>query len=545
MTVFRDLRRSILALSLKDKVYSAGICFLAIVGLLVAIGVYSAAQQAAYRAQLHVASQAAVYIERANGLIFAVVMESRGIYMSSDAETVKRYGDALLARNQELAEIIAEWQQITRDDDAELFAAFKGRIQEFIRFRAELVRRANVIGQWAGRDWGDNEANRTVRKALNADLVDLAKIYQGRTTQIAAMGERAWLMTWLMPVLGIAALALAGFVALLVKRSAIGPLHDITAVTDRIAEGKTVFAVPHLDREDEIGRLAKAVRQLQVTIGRNHELQRLELMTSKERDKLAGKLTENQIQLQAAIDNMAQGIVMFDAKGGVVLLNETYLKLYKLPRNIVNSNCSLRDIVKLRAKAGLFSGDIEAHVQTALARMSERKPSIHHIELKDGRVIRVVGRPMPRGGWVATHEDCTEQRQVQRALERTEQFLVAIIENVREAIVAKDPIHLRYIFVNRAAEALFGLERSAIIGKTAHDLFGADAAEGLERDDRILQRPSEAPLASMRILDTPGNGKRLVAIRKLPLLEHDGKTHALLSLIEDHTDAQLPASNAA
>lgn len=259
-------------------------------------------------------------------------------------------------------------------------------------------------------------------------------------------------------------------------------------------------------------------------------------MATKERDDLEGMLERNKTHLEVALNNMAQGLIMLDADANIILLNDTYRRMYKLPKGILDSRCSLQDVLRIRAENGLFSGDIDSYVKVILARIAQGKASVHHIELKDGRIVRVVERPMAGGGWVATHEDFSEQRHLQRTLERTERFLVTIVDNVREAIVAKDALTLRYMFVNRAAEALFGAPRSDIIGKTARDIFGAETAERIERDDRSLLRPNSAPLVGVQTIETPGNGRRAVAVRRLPVLETDGEAHVLLSLIEDRTE---------
>ena len=112
-------------------------------------------------------------VERVNGLIYAVVMESRGIYMSSDMPTSKSMPTA----SSNSTSKSPRWWRIGRNrcvrDDAELFAAFAKRIAKFIQFRDELARLGTEVSPAAGRRWGDNDANRAVRKALNADLEKL------------------------------------------------------------------------------------------------------------------------------------------------------------------------------------------------------------------------------------------------------------------------------------------------------------------------------------------------------------------------------------
>ena len=65
-----------------------------------------------------------------------------------------------------------------------MFAAFAGRVQKFQEFRRELVRRGTEISPASGREWGDNDANRSVRTALNADLDMLGKLYAKRSREI-------------------------------------------------------------------------------------------------------------------------------------------------------------------------------------------------------------------------------------------------------------------------------------------------------------------------------------------------------------------------
>ena len=117
-------------------------------------------------------------------------MESRGVYMSTEAADVKKFGDGLLKFNDQILGVVKNWESIVQADDAEQFATFKKRIEQFVEFRKELVRRGIEINPAAGREWGDNDANRSVRSALNKDLEALSKVYAERGKQIAAAGRR-------------------------------------------------------------------------------------------------------------------------------------------------------------------------------------------------------------------------------------------------------------------------------------------------------------------------------------------------------------------
>ena len=151
-------------------------------------------------------------VEKVNGLIYAVVMESRGVYMSDDMKTSKIYADGILKFNEQIAKVVEDWKKSVRGDDAELFGQFSGRIAQFIDFRRELARLGTEVSPAAGRVWGDNDANRSVRKALNKDLEQLTKIYATRATRVYTEIDTGIDKTamWLSLLAGLAVMLAAG-----------------------------------------------------------------------------------------------------------------------------------------------------------------------------------------------------------------------------------------------------------------------------------------------------------------------------------------------
>jgi methyl-accepting chemotaxis protein len=179
----------------------------------------------------------ALNIERVNSLVYAVVMDSRSVYMSTEIADVKKYGDGVLKFNDQIVAVVKNWESITRADDAERFAIFKQRIEQFVDFRKELVRRAIEIGHAAGREWGDNDANRTVRSALNKDLEAISGVYAERAKRIARQGEVNRELALLLTCLGGVALVLVGIGVLIISRSVARPLSAITATIKQVAGG--------------------------------------------------------------------------------------------------------------------------------------------------------------------------------------------------------------------------------------------------------------------------------------------------------------------
>ena len=118
--------------------------------------------------------------------------------------------------------------------------------------------------------------------------------------------------------------------------------------------------------------------------------------------------------LTTAFNNMSQGLCMFDAAGRIVVRNQQYLSMYGLSADVVRPGCALRDLIQHRKDTGFFQGDVEQYVNTILDSVAKGKPFTWTIEASDGRLVNVVNQPMANGGWVATHEDITEQRRLEK-----------------------------------------------------------------------------------------------------------------------------------
>jgi methyl-accepting chemotaxis protein len=167
------------------------------------------------------------------------------------------------------------WRRAVRSDDAALFEAFSARIQQFQEFRRELVRRAMEINPAAGREWGDNEANRSIRKALNKDIEDLGDLYAKRSQRVYAQIDQGIDRTaWMLSVLAAAAVVLAAGGILMISQSVARPLAKITSVTQAVAAGDLQSAVPYKERGDEVGALARSIAVFQIAMRKNEELSR-------------------------------------------------------------------------------------------------------------------------------------------------------------------------------------------------------------------------------------------------------------------------------
>jgi len=123
------------------------------------------------------------------------------------------------------------------------------------------------------------------------------------------------------------------------------------------------------------------------------------------------ELERQNLRLNAVVNNISQGLCMYDAKGRLVVSNAPYARIYNLPEEMLKPGTLLEDILSFLFERGMEAGgDREAYIRWRREVISrgEYGKNIHEL---DGRTIMMQHHPMKDGGWVSTHEDITEQRQ--------------------------------------------------------------------------------------------------------------------------------------
>jgi methyl-accepting chemotaxis protein len=295
-------------LSLAAKLYSIFALIAFLTAAIAVLSHYNTRRNAELTMTIERANVAALNVERINSLVYAVVMESRGVYMSTEPAVIKKYGDGLLKFNDKILAVVKNWEAIVQSDDAEQFAVFKKRIEQFVEFRKELVRRGVEISGAAGREWGDNDANRSVRTALNKDLEALSKVYAERATQIARQGEVNRILAFLLTGLGALTLVVVGIGVLIISRSVAQPLLVITATIKRVAKGEENVEVPHTKRSDEIGALARAIQIFQEAMDRNRNLNSQVLQDSTAREQRARHIETSVETFRGAIGDVLRAV---------------------------------------------------------------------------------------------------------------------------------------------------------------------------------------------------------------------------------------------
>ncbi|MEA2794954.1 MAG: hypothetical protein QOI87_2334 [Bradyrhizobium sp.] len=126
------------------------------------------------------------------------------------------------------------------------------------------------------------------------------------------------------------------------------------------------------------------------------------------------RLTQEKLRLDTAVNNMTQGLLLFDSSQRLVICNQRYIEMYGLSAAVVKPGCSFRELIAHRKIAGSLVGDDKEFYTRVLRSVGLKNSMV--IETPDGRSIQVVNEPLADGGWVATHEDITERRRAEERI---------------------------------------------------------------------------------------------------------------------------------
>jgi diguanylate cyclase (GGDEF)-like protein len=124
--------------------------------------------------------------------------------------------------------------------------------------------------------------------------------------------------------------------------------------------------------------------------------------------------TEKQ-RLDTAINNMSQGLLLYDSSERLVVCNQRYISMYGLSPEIVKPGLRFRDLLLYRKKIGSFKGDVEAFISTVHRNVALGKTTRNTFETGDGRLIQIVNQPL-KDGWLATHDDITERTRAEEKI---------------------------------------------------------------------------------------------------------------------------------
>ena len=180
--------------------------------------------------------------------------------------------------------------------------------------------------------------------------------------------------------------------------------------------------------------------------------------------------------LSMVLNNMTQGVVLFDAHEKVLVCNDRYVEMYGLSSKVVKAGCTLMDLIQNRITTGSLNIDPQKYRAEILTAVRRGESMNRIVETPDGRSVLVVNRPVKGGQyWIGTHDDITERIHAERksaALTEQERRRVEIeteIRAFRESVAAV----LRTVTESTAALKSIAVTLSDSSGHTSERAAGA------------------------------------------------------------------------
>lgn len=185
----------------------------------------------------------------------------------------------------------------------------------------------------------------------------------------------------------------------------------------------------------------------------------------------------NQQVLEAALQNMSQGISVVDREQRLVAWNRRYAEMFGFPETLLQVGQPIADLTGWALQRMPHRGSDERALERRLTHMRMGTPHLTERVFPDGSIVEIRGNPMPGGGFVATYTDVTTSRKTERELKQANETLeqrvverTALLETAkREAEHANDaksrfltaighdllqPLNAAHLFVDALAQQL-------------------------------------------------------------------------------------------
>jgi diguanylate cyclase (GGDEF)-like protein len=148
----------------------------------------------------------------------------------------------------------------------------------------------------------------------------------------------------------------------------------------------------------------------------NCNLERLVAKRTSELRAREADLRAQNMRFDIAINNMVQGLLLYDSLGRLIVCNQRYIEMYGLSPDVVKPGLAFRDLILHRKETGSFKGDVDVFCSSVWRSVAMGKVTHNVVETNDGRSIQIVNKPLLKGGWVTTHEDITERRRAEERI---------------------------------------------------------------------------------------------------------------------------------
>ncbi|HEX2546604.1 MAG TPA: PAS-domain containing protein [Ramlibacter sp.] len=251
-------------------------------------------------------------------------------------------------------------------------------------------------------------------------------------------------------------------------------------------------------------------------------------------------LTEKSRALQITLDSMSQGISAIDGRGRLVFWNRRYQELLEFPDSLLTGQPTIEQLVRFQIERGDFGPDfafVDAVARGYVAvgdRVAPLQgPGTYLRKDRMGRTLEVSTRPLPDGGVVRTFTDMTAYVRTQQELATKQAQLGALVENLPDRVWVKDT-QGHFLLMNPANLRHHGLAEDAVLGRTAHEVFGPVEGERQAATDRQSLASDQPVTFEAYSFDADGT-LHCAEVAKVAMRDEEGRCIGLLGIARDIT----------
>lgn len=256
--------------------------------------------------------------------------------------------------------------------------------------------------------------------------------------------------------------------------------------------------------------------------------------------------------VREGLDHMAQGLTIFDSNLKMVSWNQRFLDLLGFPDALAFEGADFESFIRHNAMNGEYGpGDVDAQVAERVDQARAFKPHNFERPAKGGKTLRVVGTPLPSGGFVTVYTDITEDKHREKMLEervekrsaqlRLSESRLQLIADEVPAGIAHIDRDMNFLFANKRFARAYGRDPSQMIGKACKAILHPKT---LEKSSRFFEQTRRGYAVDFDMEITLPNGqKREIRTYLRPESPSDGEVIGFYLLSLDVT--RLNAANSA
>jgi PAS domain S-box-containing protein len=242
------------------------------------------------------------------------------------------------------------------------------------------------------------------------------------------------------------------------------------------------------------------------------------------------ELAEKTNLLQATLDNIFQGVAVYDRHLALVAWNNEFVRLLDLCPDCVAPGAGFEDLLSFNRQLGArgISKPEFLRPEQGAAPLSFEQP------WQNRRILHIERSPMPDGGFVLTFTDITRRKAAEEAL-RDGERRIRLVTDAMPALIAYVDAEERYQFVNEPYRRWLDRPVAEIIGRPMGDLL---TAELYDRRKDFVDRALAGERADFEVELTPSGAseRRYAHVSFVPHLGEERQSLGFFTLMQDITE---------